>query len=109
MQRVRGHFQSSTVSYTVIYLAWVSRLPRHLPDSNINRASSPEFYHFRLNTVMSVSDSKIEEDIKSRDTLAVDFQGNHVSIFDATAKGIWRKIDIHLLPSVALLYLLSYL
>ena len=58
---------------------------------------------------MFASGSRIEGRLKSREALQMDFQGNHVSIFDATAKGIWRKIDIHLLPSVALLYLLSYL
>ena len=59
---------------------------------------------------MSGSDSKLEEHFKSRDTLPIDFQGNRVSIFDAIEKKrIWRKIDIHLLPFVSLLYLLSYL
>ena len=106
MRCVRGleHFQSlfHGVIYSDLFGLGVST-------SNITWASTA-FYHPHLDTVMSASDSRIEGRLKSREALPIDFQGNRVSIFDAIEKKrIWRKIDIHLLPSVSLLYLLSYM
>ena len=56
---------------------------------------------------MPASDSNIEERPKA---FPMDLPGNHVSIFDTIEKKrIWRTLDIHLLPCVSLLYLLSFL
>ena len=60
---------------------------------------------------MPASDSAIEERRKTI-PLPMEFQvqGNRVSTFDtAEQKRIWRTLDIHILPCVTLLYILSYL
>ena len=54
--------------------------------------------------------SSIKEEPKSGGVLNVDPQEESFStVGDVEMKRIWRKLDIHLLPLVTLLYLLSFL
>jgi hypothetical protein len=54
--------------------------------------------------------SDIEERPKSGIVFPMEFQGNRVSTFDAVEKKrIWRTLDIHILPWVTLLHLMSFL
>ena len=60
---------------------------------------------------MPASDSSIEKGSKiGISSFSMEFQGNSISISDTfEKKRIWRTLDIHLLPHVSLLYLLSFL
>jgi hypothetical protein len=50
------------------------------------------------------------EELKSGGVLSVNPQEESFStVGDVEMKRIWRKLDIHLLPLVTLLYLLSFL
>ena len=52
--------------------------------------------------------SSVEKELKSGGVL--NFQDEPLSTVGDVEKGrIWRKLDIHLLPLVTLLYLLSFL
>jgi hypothetical protein len=53
----------------------------------------------------------IKEELKGEDVLSVDPQEDpsFSGVKNIENRQIWRKLDMHLLPWVALLYLLSFL
>jgi len=53
--------------------------------------------------------SDLKEELKDGGAWSADSKEDKIAIAEDVSKRIWRTLDIHLLPLVSLLYLLSFL